>query len=155
MLDVPAPAHSARLSGSVSGTRFAVAGSLWPAPFPPSPPPPVVRFCSGISQVLRGCPTSHVRPSSAYVLRLPDASQGNCALGGLGISRFPSEVSAYVHGVSDRAGLWHTSRYRCTRWGLPLLLTASASRRKFLTRLNTRPALSPIISSAALASCSA
>src|SRR5207245_10539204 len=66
------------------------------------------------------------------------------ALGGLGISRFPSEVSAYVHGVSDRAGLWHTSRYRCTRWGLPLLLTASASRSDLLTRLNTRPARSPV-----------
>jgi len=44
------------------------------------------------------------------------------ALGGPGISRFPREVSTYVLGVSDRAGLWHTSRYRCTRWGLPLLL---------------------------------
>jgi len=66
------------------------------------------------------------------------------ALGGPGISRFPREVSTYVLGVSDRAGLWHTSRYRCTRWGLPLLLTASASRRKVLTRLNTRPARSPV-----------
>src|SRR5246127_3648273 len=28
--------------------------------------------------------------------------------------------------------------------GLPLLLTASASRRKFLTRLNTRPVRSPV-----------
>src|SRR6201984_1110421 len=51
------------------------------------------------------------------------------ALGGLGISRFPREVSAYVHGVSDRAGLQCISRYRCARWGLPHLLTASASRR--------------------------
>src|ERR1700747_2171202 len=65
-------------------------------------------------------------------------------LGGLGISRFPREVSAYVHGGSDRAGLWHTSRYRHTRCCLPLLPTASASRSKFLTRLNTRPARSPV-----------
>src|SRR4029077_14930223 len=57
------------------------------------------------------------------------------------------EVSPYVHGVSDRAGLWHTSRYRCTRWGLPLLLTASASWRKFRTRLNTRTARSPVTAS--------
>jgi hypothetical protein len=64
------------------------------------------------------------------------------ALGGPGISRFPREVSRYVHGVSDCAGLWCTSRYRRTRWGLPLLLTASASRSVFLTRLNTRPARS-------------
>src|SRR5215470_2259227 len=61
-----------------------------------------------------------------------------------GISRFPREVSAYVHGVSDRAGLKHTSRYRRTRWSLPLLLTASASRRRVLTRLYTRPARSPV-----------
>jgi hypothetical protein len=86
-------------------------------------------------------PTQTAADSSAYVLRLPDASQGNC---GPGISRFPREVSPYVLGVSDRAGLWRTSRYRCTRWGLPLLLTASASRSEFLTRLNTRPARSPV-----------
>jgi hypothetical protein len=35
-------------------------------------------------------------------------------------------------------------RYRYTRWSLPLLLTASASQRDFLTRLNTRPARSPV-----------
>src|SRR4029077_5944966 len=77
----PAPAHSARRSGSVSGTRFAVAGSLLPDRFPPSPPPPVARLCSKTSQVLQVCPTSQVRSSSACVLRLPDASQGNCCLG--------------------------------------------------------------------------
>jgi hypothetical protein len=66
------------------------------------------------------------------------------ALGGRGISRFPREVSPYVLGVSDRAGLWYTSRYRCTRWGLPHTPTASASRSEFLTRLNTRPARSPV-----------
>jgi hypothetical protein len=43
-------------------------------------------------------------------------------------TRFPSEVPAYVHGVSDRAGLWHTSRYRCTQWNLPRSPTASVSR---------------------------
>ena len=53
-------------------------------------------------------------------------------------------TDVYVHGVSDRAGFPCTSRYRCERWGLPHLLTASASRRKFLTRLNTRPAHSPV-----------
>src|SRR5467141_1233313 len=62
---------------------------------------------------------------------------------------FPSEVSAYVHGFSDRAGLCIASRYRRSRWGLPLLLTASASRRK-LTRLNTRPARSPVNASTLL-----
>src|SRR5437764_5770235 len=77
-------------------------------------------------------------------LDFPTRPKATAALGGLGISRFPREVSPYVHGVSDRAGLVCTSRYRCTRWGLPLLLTASASRSEFLTRLNTRPARSPV-----------
>src|ERR1039458_8153572 len=82
----------------------------------------------------------HRRTSLDFPMRPKDIA----ALGSPGISRFPREVSAYVLGVSDRAGLWHTSRYRCTGWGLPLLLTASASRRKTLTRLNTRPARSPV-----------
>src|SRR5256884_5699196 len=49
-------------------------------------------------------------------LDFPMRPKATAARGGLGISRFPREVSAYVHGVSDRAGLWHTSRYRCTCW---------------------------------------
>src|SRR5229473_6483405 len=77
-------------------------------------------------------------------LDFPTRPKATAALGELGISRFPHEVSAYVHGVSDRAGLWHASRYRRTRWGLPLLLTASASRSNCLTRLNTRPARYPV-----------
>jgi hypothetical protein len=39
---------------------------------------------------------------------------------------------------------------RCTRWGLPLLITASASRSNSLTRLNTRPARSPVNASTLL-----
>src|SRR5437667_12203282 len=77
-------------------------------------------------------------------LDFPMRPRATAALGKPGISRFPREVFTYVHGVSDRAGLPCTSRYRCTGWGLPLLLTASASRRKVLTRLNTRPARSPV-----------
>jgi len=75
-------------------------------------------------------------------LDFPMRPKSTVALGEPGISRFPREVLPYVHGVSDRAGLWHTSRYRCTGWGLPHLLTASASRSNCLTRLNTRPARS-------------
>src|SRR5882757_5063032 len=82
----------------------------------------------------------HRRTSLDFPMR-PEAT---AAPGGHGISRFPREVSAYVHGVCDRAGLWHTSRYRCTRWSLPHLLTASASRSNCLSRLNTRPARSPV-----------
>jgi len=42
--------------------------------------------------------------------------------GALRISRFPNEVLAYVHGVSDRAGSERISRLRCARCGLRLLL---------------------------------
>src|SRR5206468_6667789 len=62
-------------------------------------------------------------------LDFPTRPRATAALGGLGISRFPREVSRYVLGVSDRAGLCNASRYRRSRCALPLLLTASASRR--------------------------
>ena len=75
-------------------------------------------------------------------LDFPTRPKATAALGDPGISRFPFEVLPYVHGVCDRAGLQCTSRYRCTGWSLPHLLTASASRSEFLTRLNTRPARS-------------
>jgi len=77
-------------------------------------------------------------------LDFPTRPGARTAPGGQGISRFPYEVLLYVHGVSDRAGLRRTSRDRCTGCGLPLLLTASASRSKILTRLNTRPIHSPV-----------
>jgi hypothetical protein len=59
-------------------------------------------------------------------------------------SRFSCEVFPYVHGVSDRAGPDRISRWRCVRCGLPLSPTASASRSKNLSRLNTRPARTPV-----------
>src|SRR6266481_6124617 len=122
---------------------------LWQVPFgQPSSLHPLRRRWSGIvrgllrySRAVR-LPRSvrHRRTSLDFPMR-PEAT---AAPGGHGISRFPREVSAYVHGVCDRAGLWHTSRYRCTRWSLPHLLTASASRSNCLSRLNTRPARSPV-----------
>jgi hypothetical protein len=66
------------------------------------------------------------------------------AVGRHGISRFSCEVSPYVHRVSDRAGPRRISRYRCAGWSLPLSPTASASRRKRLSRLNTWPARAPV-----------
>ncbi len=77
-------------------------------------------------------------------LDFPMRPQTSSVWGERGISRFPCEVLRYVHGVCDRAGSRGTSRYRRLGWGLPLLLTASASRSEFLTRLNTRPVLSPV-----------
>src|SRR6266849_4158965 len=122
---------------------------LWQVPFGETPSLlPLLRRLSGIVQRLPRYSGS-VRPPRSVrhrrtSLDFPTRPKATAALGGLGTSRFPCEVLAYVHGVSDRVGLWHTSRYRCTRWGLPLSPTASASRRKFLTRLNTRPARSPV-----------
>jgi hypothetical protein len=77
-------------------------------------------------------------------LDFPTRPKAARALGEPGISRFPCEVLASVRRDSDRAGLWYASRHRCTRWSLPLLLTASASRSEFPTRLNTQPARSPV-----------
>src|SRR5947209_312042 len=77
-------------------------------------------------------------------LDFPMRPQTYSVRGERGISRFPCEVLPYVHGVCDRAGSRGTSRYRRLGWGLPLLLTASASRSEFLTRLNTRPVLPPV-----------
>src|SRR3984893_5867724 len=77
-------------------------------------------------------------------LDFPMRPQTYSVRGERGISRFPCEVLPYVHGVCDRAGSRGTLRYRRLGWGLPLLLTASASRSEFLTRLNNRPVLSPV-----------
>ncbi len=82
----------------------------------------------------------HRRTSSDFPMR----PRANSALGERGTSRFPCKVFRYVLGVSDRAGLESASRFRRIRCCLPLLLTASASRRNLLSRLNTRPAPSPV-----------
>jgi hypothetical protein len=66
------------------------------------------------------------------------------APGGHGISRFPVEMLPYVPGVSDRGGPRSASRYRRPGCCLRLSPTAPASRRNCLTRLNTRPARSPV-----------
>jgi hypothetical protein len=54
------------------------------------------------------------------------------------------KVLPYTHGVCDRAGSRCASRCRRLGWGLPLLLTASASRSEVLTRMYTRPARPPV-----------
>jgi hypothetical protein len=134
-----------RVTSAVSETRFARAGSLRPVPFPPSPPPPIARLCSETSQVLRDCPTSCGRSSSAYAsLDFPTRPTAPSAVGNHRISRFPSKVFPYVHGVSDRAEPGCVSRYRRCRFRLPTSPTASALRSNQLSRLNTRPARTPV-----------
>src|SRR5208282_839795 len=61
-----------------------------------------------------------------------------------GTSRFSSKVFPYMHGVYDRARPGCISRWRCPRCCLPPQPTASASRRSALSRLNTRPAPTPV-----------
>ena len=68
-----------------------------------------------------------------------------------GISRFPNKLLAYLHGASDRAGSCYTLRWRCTRYCLPTISRASASRstcrlrsRAHSSRLHTRPVRPPV-----------
>jgi hypothetical protein len=66
-----------------------------------------------------------------------------------GISRFPCEMLPCMRGVSDRAGSWRASRCRRARCCLPPPPRTSAPRStRFrgacISRLNTRPAFSPV-----------
>ena len=77
-------------------------------------------------------------------LDFPTRPAAPSAAGGHGISRFPREVFPRMHGVSDRAGLRRVSRYRRTGCGLPLLLQRRHPGGSVLSRLNTRPARTPV-----------
>jgi len=67
------------------------------------------------------------------------------AAGNREISRFPNVVLPRMHGVSDRAGFRRALRWRRAGCGLPLPPTASAPRSgSWISRLNTRPARSPV-----------
>src|SRR6266404_2358214 len=77
-------------------------------------------------------------------LDFPTRPAAPSVAGEQGTSRFSCEMFPCVHGVSDRAGPERISRYRCARWCLPLIPTASASRTLLLSRLNTRPIRTPV-----------
>ena len=122
---------------------------LWQFPFgqTSSLHPFRVRLPGFVRGLLRYCRSIRLPRSVRHrrvSLDFPMRPKATATLGELGIFPFPCEVLAHVLGVSDRAGLWRTLRYRCTRWGLPLSPAASASRSKPLTRINTRPARSPV-----------
>ena len=74
----------------------------------------------------------------------PTRPAGPSPTGDQGLSRFSREVCPGMLGVSDRAGLRRVSRSRRAGCGLPPSSTASASRSEVLSRLNTRPARSPV-----------
>ncbi len=83
----------------------------------------------------------HRRASLDFTMRPnPDAS----GLGGRRISRFSRRLLPCMLGVSDLAGYLRALPKRRVGCGLPLTPTESASRTKFISRLNTQPALSPV-----------
>ena len=73
--------------------------------------PGIVRGLPRYCRAVRLPRSVHHRRTS---LDFPMRPRATTARGGLGISRFPSEVFTYVLGIFDRAGPWYTSRYRCT-----------------------------------------
>ena len=109
----------------------------------------VPRLCSAASPVLRSCPTSRARSSSACVLRLPDAACGPRRRRRPRDLPVPVRGASVVHGVSDRAGSRRASRWRCTpMWPSAYLhgvgTPECALRAGMISRLNTRPARSPV-----------
>src|SRR6266481_2054491 len=145
---VLAPALWTRRSGTESGARFA--GRV---PLGQSPSlhrlrrrlPGLVRRLHRYYETVRLPGFVHRRRAS---LDFPTRPAACAAAGEPRTSRFSCEVFPYVHGVSDRARPVCISRWRCSRCGLPPCPTASASRRSALSRLNTRPARTPVNTSA-------
>ena len=77
-------------------------------------------------------------------LGFPTRPTAPSAVGNRRISRFPRRVFPYVLGVFDRAEPASVSRCRRCRRRLPQPPTASALRRDVLSRLDTRPARTPV-----------
>src|ERR1700730_3858274 len=106
-------------TGRVSPARCPGRVLLWQVPFgQPSSLHPLRRRLSGIVRELPRYYRAVRLPKSVRHRRasldFPMRPKAIAALDGPGISRFPREVFPYVLGVSDRAGRWYTSRYRCT-----------------------------------------
>ena len=104
--------------------------------------------CSGLVRRLRRYYGPVRLPRAVHRRRVsidfPTRPAAPSATGDPRLSRFSREVCPSMHGVSDRAGLPGVLRYRRPGCGLPPSPTASASRREVLSRLNTRPARSPV-----------
>jgi hypothetical protein len=139
--------------GAKPGARCQQTDFPWPAAFPPPPPRPghcrpgVVRQLPRYYAAVRLLSAmTHRRTPEGFPMRSApeDAEDPE-------ISRFPREMCPRVHGVSDRAGSMPASPWRQTRCGLRLISTASAPRSppdrspgSSITRLNTRPARTPV-----------
>jgi hypothetical protein len=123
-------------------------GLLARVPFgpPPSLHPLRRRFPGLVRELRRYCGAVRL-PRAVHRRRVsidfPTRPAAPSATGDPGLSRFSREVCPHVRGVSDRAELRRVLRWRRAGCGLPLLLTASALRSE-LSRLNTRPARTPV-----------
>ena len=86
-------------------------------------------------------PVHHRRTPFGFPMRSTSPSTADRR----GISRFPCRLIPGMHGVFDRAGSLGVSRWRRLGCCLPPTSTASAPRSgSYLSRLNTRPARTPI-----------
>src|SRR5213593_4668194 len=77
-------------------------------------------------------------------LDFPVRPVGPSPTGRRGVSRLPCVMFPCVLGVSDRAGFRRVSRWRRPGCGLPPEPTASAAWSPWISRLNTRPARTPV-----------
>ena len=150
---VPAAGRLAREPGSMPGARCQPTDFPWPAAFPPPPPRPghcrpgfvrqLPRYCAAVrllsAMAHRRTPLGFPMRSALDVAEDPETS------------RFPREMCPRMHGVSDRAGSAAALPWRRQRCGLRHVSTASAPRSpqnrspgSWITRLDTRPAFSPV-----------
>ena len=96
-----------------------------------------------------GCPR-HVT-AALILIKAREADQvqvvswnGSLAVVGATPAVGESDLIDAIKKSGCRAGRGSASRYRCARWGLPLLLTAPASRSNSLTRLQYLARTSPV-----------
>jgi hypothetical protein len=100
-------------------------------------------------------PVAHRRTPEGFTMRTaPSASRRRAVR--RGISRFPDELLAHVHRVSDRAGSGAPSPKRAHQFRLRLISTASAPQTTrtlrhgaCISRLNTWPVRTPVNASPA------
>jgi len=128
-------------------------GAPWPCPaFPPSCPfrfaiAPDSSFLRPLFGDFVGTTVQSdflLRTSMASVLGLPIAAHGAIAVGGCRISRFSRKVLPRMLGVFDRARPRRTSPCRCVGCCLRLPKGPRRLGAHSISRLNTRPACTPV-----------
>src|SRR5208283_5019669 len=138
--------HAEHASSGTESDRHVVSVQF---PFGQSPSlPPLRRQLPGFVRGVRRYygtvrlprPVHHRRTSLDFPMRPVALS----AVGGPRLSRFSRKVFPCMRGVFDRAGFQSTLRWRRLGYGLPLLLTVSAPRSKFLSRLYAQPVRAPV-----------